>query len=466
MARAVFGGGFRVASLCFVLAAVLRLTLLFGTGLYLKRDRTEMASVAVTFARTGQIANPFMAMPTGPTAHVAPLYPMLMGAVYRAFGDGETGETIKQILASFVSSARAPLLVLLVLALGLGEGVALTAGLVSAVYIGAFRTELQGDWEGPLAANVLLLLVLWGYRAAWRRMPGPLERLCYGVGWGVALLTAPALLPVAIGLALLVCASRGCKDPRTVGAALLWPVVGCLLALSPWIIRNYLTLGGFVWGRDNFGLELSVSNGTGANWSNPGNRDRIFSMHPSRNRSAAARLLAQGELAFNADREREAVEWIKSHPREFAALTAQRAAGFWFPPGSNRGHQMALAVFTLLAFVGLNLLWRLGSPAFAITAVIWAMYPVLYYLIQWSSRYRQPIDWSLILCASVVMHEGYSWIRRKRGRRGIAKARVVESEIVRSCASEDSFRNDRSDIQQSALPPVAEHGFAHRRTSG
>lgn len=405
---------FRVASLCFALAAVLRLTLLFGTGLYLQRNRTEVVSVAVTFARTGQIANPYMAMPTGPTAHVAPLYPMLMGAVYRAFGDGETGETIKQILASCVSSARAPLLVLLALAFGLGEGVALTAGLVSAVYIGAFETELKGNWEGPFAANVLLLLVLWGYRVAWRRMPAPLEGLCYGVAWGVALLIAPSLLPVAIGLALLVCASRGRKAPRMVAVALLWPVVGCLLALSPWIIRNYLTLGGFVWGRDNFGLELSVSNGAGASWSNAENHDRIFTMHPSRYRPAAERLLAQGELAFNADRKREAVEWIESQPREFAVLTARRAVGFWFPPGSNRAHRMALAVFTLLAFVGLILMWRLVNPAFAITAVIWAMYPLLYYVIQWSSRYRQPIDWSLILCASVAVHEGYLWTRGKR----------------------------------------------------
>jgi hypothetical protein len=174
MTKGVFDGGFRVASLCFLLAVALRLALLFGTGLYLKRDRTEMASEAVAFTRTREIANPYMALPTGPTAHVAPLYPMLMGVVYRLFGDGETGETIKQLLASCVSSARVPLVVLLALGFGLGEGVALTAGLVSAVYIGAFETELRGDWEGPLAADVLLLLVLWASRTAWRRVPGPL----------------------------------------------------------------------------------------------------------------------------------------------------------------------------------------------------------------------------------------------------------------------------------------------------
>jgi hypothetical protein len=404
---------FRIASLCFALALILRLGILFGAGIYRFHDRFEMASAAVSFARTGQIANAYMAMPTGPTAHVAPLYPMLIGVVYRIFGDGDTGETVKQVLASCISSARAPLLVLLALGLGLGEGVALSAGLISAAFIGAFETELKGDWEGPLAADALILLVLWGYRLAWRRVPRPLESLCYGLAWGVALLISPSLMPVGAGLAILAAFSAARKAPRASAAALACFGLGCMLSLSPWIIRNYIQLGGFVWGRDNFGLELSLSNGPGAHWSNPQNRPRIFSMHPSRYRPAAERLRAQGELAFNEDRKREAFEWIRSHPRQFAWLTAQRTIHFWFPSGRNRAHALLLAGLTLLAFAGLGILWQHGSPAFPIIAVIWLAYPLLYYIIQWSSRYRQPIDWSLILCAGVAVYEGYRWTRRK-----------------------------------------------------
>src|SRR6266702_7889778 len=136
-----------IARLCFVLALLLRLGILFGRGVY-THDNFEMNSVATTFARTGQIANAYMAMPTGPTAHVAPLYPMFIGTIYRVFGEGPTGETIKQVLASCVSGARAALLVLLALAFGLSIGHAWAAGLASAIYIGAFETELKGDWEG------------------------------------------------------------------------------------------------------------------------------------------------------------------------------------------------------------------------------------------------------------------------------------------------------------------------------
>jgi hypothetical protein len=402
----------RIALLCFAFALIVRFGILFGAGIYRYHIRAEMDSVALTFARTGEIGNAYMALPTGPTAHTAPLYPMLVGSIYRVFGDGETGERIKQILSSINSSLRSPLLVLLALALGLGPDVALAAGVVSALYIGAFETELKGDWEGPLAANVLILLVLWGHRLMHQRVPSAAEGLIYGVAWGVALLISPSLLPVAVGFAVLAVWMRVHRAPRRTAIAVVFFATGCGLALTPWIVRNYIALGGFVWGRDNFGLELSVSNGPGAHWSNPQNRPRIFSMHPSRYLPAAERLRVQGELAFNRDRQREAIDWIRNNPLRFARLTALRTIHFWFPFGRNVAHSAALVIFGLMAFAGLRILYRDSAPAFAIVAVVWGTYPLVYYIIQWSSRYRQPIDWSLILCASVFVNEGIRWMKR------------------------------------------------------
>ena len=202
-------------------------------------------------------------------------------------------------------------------------------------------------------------------------------------------------------------------------------------------MRNYLVLGGFVWGRSNFGLELSLSNGPGANWSNPGNQKRIFSMHPSRYRPATEKLLAQGELAFHANRKRDAMEWISTHRSEFMSLTWQRIVHFWFPSGRNAIHQGALALFTLLAFAGLLFLAQMESPAFWFTAVIWTTYPLTYYIIQWSSRYRQPMDWSMVLAAGVAINlavarvPGLRQTRKKSGYAGEnACATTSRAEIV------------------------------------
>jgi hypothetical protein len=366
-----------------------------------------MMSVAATFADTGEIADPYMELPTGPTAHVGPIYPMLIGYVYRVLGDGDTGEMAKQILSCTISSGRSFLLVVLALALGLSEWTALCAGLISAVYIGAYETELKGDWEGPLAANVLIFLILWGYRISWRRVPRAREGFLYGLSWGVALLIAPSLLPVGAGLTLAAFLSGwiGAQPAarRAFTLALVCSAAGCALSLSPWIVRNYLVLGGFVWGRDNFGLELSVSNGPSAQWSDSLNGVRMHMVHPSRSRQAAEKVLAQGELAFNRDRKLEAVQWIQRNPGEFARLTVQRTFYFWFPPGRNLAHEFALGGFTLLAFGGLWFLWRQSLPAGVIVAVLWASYPLIYCLIQWSSRYRQPIEWSLALCAGAAL---------------------------------------------------------------
>ena len=396
--------GYRIALYCSLLGLVLRLAILFGTGLNHKHDRFEMISVAATFAHTGSLANAYMSMPTGPTAHVAPLYPILIGTLFRVFGEGEAGENIRQSLACAISSLRAGLLVLLVLALGLGEGTAIAAGLLGALYIGAFDTELKGDWEGPLAGVLLLALVLWGYRMIAQRTPGPRESLAHGAAWGTALLVTPSLALVLVGLAELAFVVRYRKDPRRMAVALLCCGLGVLAALSPWIVRNYVRLGGFVWGRDNFGLELSVSNGPGAHWSNPDNSRRIYSTHPSRYKPEAQKVAAMGEIAYNQERKEQAIHWIRDNPGEFARLTAQRAFHFWFPSGRNLAHFTALSILTSAAFVGLVILARRRSPAFAIVTVIWLSYPLLYYVIQWSSRYRLPIDWTLLLSAAVAVH--------------------------------------------------------------
>src|SRR3954452_19218713 len=95
----------RLLLACFLLALFIRLAVLYASGLHTRMYHTEMGSVAVTWAHTGQIANAYMAMPTGPTAHVAPGYPILVGLVFRVFGDGRAGETVKQYLACIVSAA-------------------------------------------------------------------------------------------------------------------------------------------------------------------------------------------------------------------------------------------------------------------------------------------------------------------------------------------------------------------------
>jgi len=46
----------------------------------------EILNVARTLAETGTFGNPYTALPTGPTAHVAPIYPMFLALLIKLFG--------------------------------------------------------------------------------------------------------------------------------------------------------------------------------------------------------------------------------------------------------------------------------------------------------------------------------------------------------------------------------------------
>lgn len=53
---------------------------------YPGRDGGEMVAIAQHLAAESRFADPFRAFPTGPTAHVTPLYPLFMALVSRAVG--------------------------------------------------------------------------------------------------------------------------------------------------------------------------------------------------------------------------------------------------------------------------------------------------------------------------------------------------------------------------------------------
>jgi hypothetical protein len=275
---------------------------------------------------------------------------------------------------------------------------------VSALYIGTLDTELLGNWEQPLAGDVLMLLTLWGYRMVSTRSLRGRAAFGYGLAWGVGALLTPSLLTAAAGYVLLAGFEYRDKLASFTRIAALY-AAGIVLALSPWMVRNYLALGGIVWTRDSIGLELSVSNGPSAHWSNLEQGPRMRMMHPSWNLAAAQEVVRVGELAYFREKREEALRWIGQHPTEFGRLTAQRAFHFWFPPGKSRAHDAMLASLTLAAMAGFALLRRRSPAAFAITAVVWALYPLVYYIVQWSPRYRQPIDWTLMACAGVLVAE-------------------------------------------------------------
>jgi hypothetical protein len=117
----------------------------------------EMVRLGVTFGQMGFLGNPYI-VPTGPSAHVAPLYPILLGLLYRAFGTEHLMLLGAGILASTATAMSCILLPWLASNLGLSRRAGVAAGAILAVPLFTW-IELSGSWETSFTTLALILLV-------------------------------------------------------------------------------------------------------------------------------------------------------------------------------------------------------------------------------------------------------------------------------------------------------------------
>jgi hypothetical protein len=294
------------------------------------RAGTENERVAAALA-TGQGWSDAFDAGTGPTAHTAPLYPLILSGIYRLCGDYETatGRAAQRCLSITLS-----ILVLLALPVLAGKlGLSVTAGwiaaFVGAVWPGNLRVELTGRHETVLATLALLGLIWCLADLRQRDWSGRLAVIRTGFLLGITALVCPNLLLVPL---LLFAVELGVRPTAwrqmVVCGAILVAIT--LLFVSPWMARNYQVLGGFVPLRSNFGLELAVGNRPGADGLTytPG----MEQMHPYTSSAERARLIELGELAYMREKQRQALSWIRAHPGRFAWLMMQRARYFWLTP--------------------------------------------------------------------------------------------------------------------------------------
>jgi hypothetical protein len=166
------------------------------------------------------------------------------------------------------------------------------------------------------------------------------------------------------------------------------------LVVAPWLVRNWVVLGGFVPLRSNVGLELAVGN-------RPGVDGRTYSdgfdqVHPYRSDAERARLAELGELAYMREKKQLALTWIAEHPEEFARLSLRRALLFWLSPGEplHLPVQALVGLGAVLAWFGLCRRNPLAAQILA-CALVGAALP--YCITHVEQRYRFPIEGLLLL---------------------------------------------------------------------
>jgi hypothetical protein len=363
----------------------------------LPHTRWEVPAVAMALYERGEFADPYC-LPTGPTAHMPPFQPALIAAVYHMLGPTLAAGYVLWLIAIAFYGCMYAMLPWLGDRLGLGPQAGLVGGLV-----GALIPRWPGYVEGLAAVAIGLMLV--AFLKRWQaRQATSGGSFALGLAIGLAFHVTPSLLPVALGLVAFELAWL--RQPQRWRFAAL-TLLGMTLACVPWTVRNYRELGGLFFIRSNFGLELRMGNHEGAESTLELSALAGTERHPRTNQAEARKVQQLGELEYMRQAGREATAWIRAHPLAFLRLTGLRIAQFWLG-ADNPVLALGTALMTLVGALGAwRAMPRLTAPQRAAILIPLVTYPLVYHVVGYEGRYRQPVDGlALLLAATGILGLG------------------------------------------------------------
>jgi hypothetical protein len=397
--------------LIFLIALSVRLLLMVYTQSFQIQDTWkfgfETGRIASSIASGQGFSSPLQG-PSGPTAWLPPLYPYLLAGIFSVLGIYSSASALVALTLNSLFSALTCVTIFYIGNKTFGPKVGAWAGWTWAVFPYAVFWSTNWVWATSLSALLFSLICLsalqlehYNSGRAW---------FGFGVLWGVIALTDTALLsvlPFFVGWLYYRLSRQGVALPRAISAC----AVGFLLILTPWLVRNYLTFGEFVFVKGNFGMELRLGNYEGSSGLSGG---RL--LHPAGNDTEFARFRQMGELSYSKESKRQALDFIAAHPGIFIWLTVKRVGYFWTGnpqllqifPLSGRFAAARYILFTLvsvLAFVGLFLAFRNGNPAVPLFAITLIVFPLVYYVTHPTPRYRHPIEPAMVLLAVYAITE-------------------------------------------------------------
>jgi hypothetical protein len=367
----------------------------------------EMGRIARALATSRGYADPFLG-PSGPTAWITPLFPLILAGIFKLFG---VYSTLSAWAVLILDSLLNALLIPLIWETGercFGLRTARWSCWIWALYPAAMQYAVKWIWETTLTAFLFQLALVIALRAAYISTPAagdapglPTPRaadgptwprwLAFGLVWGLIALSNPGLLlflPVC-GIWML---ARGktwrTHLPKAIAAGLVF-----LAVIAPWSWRNEQVFHQFVLFRTNFGAELYMGNGPGASGI------MMLYDHPVKNLRQFELYRQMGELRYTAWRGELARQAIHADPPRFLRLCLMRVYYFWFgipnadvSPLVNFGRGLNYGFTSLAGLLGLALALRRRVPAANLFAAAFLLLPAVYYITTAHARFRHPLE--------------------------------------------------------------------------
>jgi 4-amino-4-deoxy-L-arabinose transferase-like glycosyltransferase len=361
----------------------------------------EMGRIGRALAVGQGFSNPFDGI-TGRTAWEPPLYPLLIAGVFKVFGIYTRASAFVLLALNSLFSALTCLPIFLIASRCFNKTVARWSSWLWALLPPIIFWSTRYVWETSLAA--LLLAIIFWFSLSLENSEGLTPWFEFGYLWGFAALTNTALLAFLPASGLWAWFRRRQAGKRSLSGVLLASVVFAA-CLAPWLVRSYRAFGHFIFIRSNFGAELRLGNGPGADgtW--------MDYLHPSKNAQQLELYRQMGESAYVAERRRQAIAYIKEDYGRFAVLSLKRFVYFW--AGLPRAGNSSLALFgnslylasSVLAIWGLVRALRNHVPGAWLFFWLLVSYPLIYYAVFVLARYRHPIEPELLILIVYIICE-------------------------------------------------------------
>lgn len=366
--------------------------------------QTETGHIAYSLANGQGFSSPFQ-RDSGPTAWLTPVYPFLLAAIFKLFGIYTLRSLFVAVLLNILFSAGACVPIFFAGQRLAGLGVASAAAWLWALFPNAVIIPFEWIWDTSLSA-LLAATLLWATLVL--AESSRIWSWClYGLLWGLALLTNPALA-LLLPVLLLWAAWRNPARARAQLTNLLLTAGITILCCLPWTVRNYVRFQRFIPLRSNFAFELYIGNNE--------NYDEAHRFRPAAitQDREILRYLRMGETAFMDEERRKALAFITANPRIELRLIALRFVEFWMgtptPIATFRETSSFLLRALLLcnylapfgALLGMFVLLLKKSP-YAVPLIAFPLvFPLLYYFTHTSLRYRHPIDPVVLLLTAIA----------------------------------------------------------------
>jgi hypothetical protein len=413
----------------------------------------EMGRIGRALATGRGFADPFDGH-SGPTAWTPPLYPLLIGGVFRVFGVyTRLSAWVLLALNSVFSAATAPAIMEIARRCfhalperpegnrGGGhpsaQSIALWSGWLWALYPAAMQYAVRWVWDMSLTALLMTCIFVVALRVRGVGDAAPPVRTAplwaaFGLLWGMVALSNATLL-----LLLPVCGvwmlagqwrdlrleepkrqNRGIQNrgiqaahaSQKIGHLLAGPALAtllCLATIAPWTERNWSVFHAFIPTRGNFGAEFDETlkpEHMGFPWGATVPVPTVMPEHK--------RYVALGEHEYVRQRgEHAKLELARRRPW-FLRQVLKRAWFYWVsvPHADDQGvlveltRELNFSFLSLSGLLGLALALRNRIPGSWLFAAAFLLLPLPYYAITVQARFRHPIE-PLICILSVYLFQ-------------------------------------------------------------